>query len=104
MGKTEFCFFQITIKLPFWNTVELGQPTFSKGPKRLDTINVPVASGEFILAVIHAVMLVVADIYQAVISGPISVYTWPCRLKIPKTIVLPEAPRPRLPGIPRGPK
>jgi hypothetical protein len=80
---------------------------------------------------LDSVMFVIANIYQPIIatpaiamvhtgrlyfstqnalkrlfraSGTISVYTCPWRLKIPKTIVFPEAPRPRLPGIRRGPK
>ena len=51
------------------NAVELGEPAFGKAPKRFDPVDVGTASGERLLFV-DAHMLVVADIDQAVVSGP----------------------------------
>lgn len=131
MIKTEFSFFQMQIKRVFRYAIKLGQASFGKAPKRLDPINMAGRVSKFILAMLDPVMLVITNIRQSIIappavavyhtfglyfpaytrwsvflraSGTITVYTCPWRLKMPKTMVLPEAPRPRLPGIRRGPK
>ena len=59
MIKTEFSFFQIPVKLGGGDAIELSQPAFDKAPERLDTIKLPAVIDELILAVIHAVILVI---------------------------------------------
>lgn len=103
------------------HTIKLNQSAFSKAPERPDSAPI----GKFIPAVVHAVMFVISHIYQPVIAAPAvtmnhalrscffannalkrlfpSIWhllrmTLPWRLKMPKTMVFPEAPRPCLPG------
>jgi hypothetical protein len=113
------------------HTTETYHPGFCKPPEPLDTVDMGAASDEFVLPVIDPKMLSIADIDQTIVSTPairvddaverdtspdnalqrgfaavryISVYTEPLRLKTPKTAVLPNAPRPRLPLTRLAPK
>ena len=70
MIKTEFSFFQMQIKGVFRHAIKLCESALGKAPERLDSINVAGRVGKFILAMLDAVMLVVADVYQAVIAAP----------------------------------
>jgi len=63
-----FTLFEMKIEINF-DPVELGEPAFCKAPEGLDAVDVGAAPGEGFLLV-DAHMLVVADIDQAVVSGP----------------------------------
>lgn len=80
MIKPEFSFFQIVIKFAFWHPIKLGQPSFGKTPKGLNTINMPVTTSKFIVAMLDAIMLVIPNVNQAIIAAPaIAVDTaWQC--------------------------
>ena len=63
-------FFQVKIKRMLGHPVELHQATLGITPKALDAVDVNVASGELVVAVVDPQMLVKADIDQAVIAAP----------------------------------
>ncbi len=52
------------------NTIKFGQTTFRIAPKRFNPIYMSVLISKLIPAVINAVMFVIADIYQTVITAP----------------------------------
>jgi len=58
--------FQIPVKLAGRHTVELGQPALGKAPKGFYAVE---AIGDFIAAVMHPVVFVITDIYQAIIAS-----------------------------------
>ena len=52
------------------DAMELHQPSFRKGPEGLDAVDVAAATGEFVLPVLDPVVLLVAEIDEAVIAPP----------------------------------
>jgi len=71
MIKAKFSFFQMQIKRFLRNTIKLFEPTFCEAPKKFDPINGSATIGELVMAMMHAVVLVISDIYQAVIPTPV---------------------------------
>ena len=63
-----FTLLEMKIEIDF-DAVELGEPAFGEAPEGFDAVDVGAALGEGFLLV-DAHMLVVADIDQAVVSGP----------------------------------
>jgi len=125
MIETILGLFQMQIKSVCRDSIELLQASFAKRPKTFYPVNVRVAVDEFISRMINAKMLRVADINQPVVAAPfvrvnnrvqantpandclqrflaavrdnLGINRSRPRLKMPKTLVLPPAPRPRLP-------
>ena len=129
--EAPFTLFEMQIKGMIRHTVELLQPSFGKAPKAFDAIDVACSDRKLIAAVIDSKVFGIAEIHQSVITTPVVVVdhhfgshttpynrlqtgfgavrhnlgmTRPLRLRRPKTGVLPEAPRPRLPLTRRAPK
>ena len=53
MFKTKFGFFQVYIKGALRHAIELCQAAFDKTPKRLDTVDMPFATGKPIFGMIN---------------------------------------------------
>ena len=70
MIKTKFGFFQVQVESMFGHTIELSQTSFSETPERLDTINMPLATGKLIVTMVNPEVLIKADIDQSVITTP----------------------------------
>jgi len=128
MAEPEFALFQMQFEGLFGDAIELRPAAFGKAPKRLNAIDMLLTSNKFVVAVIDPKVLVKADVYQPIVATPTigmddagDVYLAPnnglqCgfggigddlqspRLSKPKTIVLPNARRPRLPRTRSAPK
>ena len=50
--------------------MELSQTTFSKCPKRFDTINVAFTINKLISSMVNSIMLFITKIYKSVIAAP----------------------------------
>ena len=60
-----------------WHTTKFDKPDFGKAPEAFDAIDVIGADGEFILAVLNAIVLPIAQINDAVIgTKPIGMDGW----------------------------
>ena len=70
MIKPEFSLLQMQLKGMLCEPVELGKPSFGKTPKRLNAVDMRNAPGEFIIAMIDAVMFIKANIDQAIVATP----------------------------------
>ena len=132
MIKSKFTFFQVQVKSAFANTSKLAKPGFCDGPKILNPIDMVMAIGKFIAAVLNSIVLLVTEVYKAVIdlksigvdsrvlinlllynghqsaSGAVfnhlGIHLLPPLLIGPKTICLLFAPRPLIPLTLRSPK
>ena len=98
------------------NAIELCQTPFCETPERFNTVDMPLATGELVVAMMNPEVLIKTNIDQSVIAAPSirmndsiwshiptdyglqcgfgaiwdnSVYTFPWRLRTPKTMVLP---------------
>ena len=72
------------IKSSLGNTMKLYQPTFSKGPKRFDTINMTFSVNKLICPVVNTIVLFIAQIHKTIIAAPairmndtVRIYTTP---------------------------
>ena len=119
------------IESRFIHSSKPSQADFGKSPKPFDTINVSLSIGEFIFSMVDAKMFSISDIDKSIVVTPsVGVddafhgdsnsdnglqsgfgairnnfsIDLPWRLRMPKTMVLLEAPRPLLPLIRRAPK
>ena len=54
----------------FRYSIKLSPSSFSEAPRRFNTINMLIATSKFIFAMFDAIMLVIAYIYQPVITAP----------------------------------
>ena len=70
MVKAIFSFFEVQLEGPTRKTFELSQSKFSKSPKRFNPVNVGVSLGKLVVVVIDTVMLLIAQIHEAVVSTP----------------------------------
>jgi len=52
------------------HTTELNKPSFGISPKPFNAVDVGLASGEFILAMIHSEVFSIPDINQAIVASP----------------------------------
>lgn len=68
--EAELGFLEVQVKHMALDAFHLGQTQLGVSPERLDTIDVRLRVGELVTAVIHAQMLGVADIDEAVIAAP----------------------------------
>ena len=68
--ESKFGFFEVKVKSFFRNSVKLGKSSFSKAPKRLYTIDVGLASCEFIFAVLYSEVLGISHVNQAIVAWP----------------------------------
>ena len=50
--------------------VELSQSSFGKAPERLNAVDMRIAPGKLIVAVVNAVMFIKANIDQAIVAAP----------------------------------
>ena len=55
------------VKSTFTNTSKLTEPRFRNAPKVLNSINMVMAIGEFIAAMLNSIVLLVTKVYKAVI-------------------------------------
>ena len=58
------------IKRPFRKPVKFCYPSFGKSPKGLNTVNMFLSTCKFISSMMDSVMLLVANINQAIITSP----------------------------------
>ena len=118
------CSLNVSLRIPWnWASRCLGF-----APERLDAVDVSAALDEFVVALIDPKMLLQAQINQPIVTSPtigvrllgstlprmmacsvalealgtVLVWTQSPRPRRPKTMVLPPAPRPRLPRIRLG--
>ena len=63
MIKSELSLFKMQFKGMFGNAIKLSQSTFSETPKRLNAVDMSIASGKLIVAVVDPVVLIKANIY-----------------------------------------
>src|SRR5699024_5713091 len=70
MIKSKLGFFQIVIKFLLWDAIKLSQATFSEAPKGFNTINMALPSSELVITMFDAIMFVITDVYQAIITTP----------------------------------
>ena len=70
MIETEFRFFEVQVEGACWNPIELRESALGIAPEGFDSVNVAVASGEFIGPMINSKVFFVADIDKAVIASP----------------------------------
>jgi hypothetical protein len=126
MIKPKLTFFQVQMKRGFTHATKPTKSCLGIAPKTLNTIDVRLFLNKLIASMVDAKMFLVSQINQIIIPSPsigmndtFQLYTppddglkrlsstirddfsikFPLRLKMPKTIVLPDAPRPRLPLI-----
>jgi hypothetical protein len=131
MIESKLSFFEMIIKCTFRHAVKLSQTTFGIAPEGLNPVDMMLAAGKLIGAMIDAKVLVKADVNQAIVAPPsvgvddrfrphappdnglqggLSALRDDLRidfavaLKAPKTMVLPNAPRPRFPRTRWAPK
>ena len=52
------------------HTIEFHQTPLGVAPKTLNTVDMSIAPGELIFAVVHAQMLIKAHINQAIVAAP----------------------------------
>jgi hypothetical protein len=129
--EAEFRLFQVQQKGVTGHALELLKASFGEVPDGLDNNGVRGSADEFFLAVADAKTAVNVHVHQHVVAAPvvcvdhgrhvnlapdndlqgffeqsgiISLYTCPSHLSKLKTMILPLAPRPRLPRSCRGPK
>ena len=70
MVESEFCFFEVQVERMFCNAVELAQASFRVAPERFDPVDVRLIVSEFILPVLDAQVLGVADVHEPIVAGP----------------------------------
>ena len=70
MIKPKFTLLQVEIKRILAHSTEANKTCFSKGPETLDTIDVRVSIGKFILAMLYPEMLLIPQVHQTIISAP----------------------------------
>ena len=70
MVKAIFSFFEVQLEDPAGKTFEFSQSEFGKSPKRFNPVNMGVSSGKLVAVVINTVMLLIAEIHEAVVSAP----------------------------------
>jgi len=132
MVEAPLTLFQVEMEGRHGHAVELLEPALGIAPEALDAVDVTLAIGELVRAMMNSEVFRVADINQSIIAAPavrmndrigrdatannglegdflavrddFRVDASRPRLKTPKTMVLPEAPRPRLPRTRRAPK
>lgn len=68
MIKSKFTFFQVQSKGLFANAPKLTEPHFGDGPEILNPVDMAGAFGKFIVAVFDTIMLLIAEVHQAVIT------------------------------------
>ena len=70
MVEPELSLLQVPVKRVPWHAVELHHPALGIAPKTLDAIDMNVASGKFISAMVDSQVFVKADIDQSVVAPP----------------------------------
>ncbi len=70
MIKSIFSLFQVQIERMLGYTVKFCQASFGVAPKGLDAIDMPIAIGKFIFAVMHPKLLIKANIHQTIVTAP----------------------------------
>lgn len=70
MIKTKFSFFQMQIEGMFRNAIELCQAPFCKTPERFDIVDMLLATGKLIVAMINPEVFIKTNIDQPVIAAP----------------------------------
>ncbi|PXW84737.1 hypothetical protein C8R34_12430 [Nitrosomonas sp. Nm84] len=69
MIKTKFGFFQVQIESMCRYVVELCQTSFCKTPEGFDAIDMPLTTGKFLITMMHAKVLIKANIDRSVITA-----------------------------------
>jgi len=66
MIKTKFGFFQVQIESMIRHAIEFCQTPLCKTPERLDTIDMPLTTGELIVTMVNPEGFIKADIDQSI--------------------------------------
>ena len=70
MVKAKLTLLEVQVERRFSHTVKFQQAALGTGPKGLCAIDVVTAMGEFIGTMLHTVMFLVSEIYEAIIAPP----------------------------------
>ena len=68
--ESKLALFEMQVESLFPDAVKLPQAGFREAPKALNTVDVTLASGELIRAVMYAKVLLEAKVHQAVVALP----------------------------------
>jgi len=68
--KAELSLFQVQFEGLGGYAVELGEPALGAAPERLDAVDVVLALGELVVAVVDPEVPVKADVNQAIVTSP----------------------------------
>ena len=64
--KSKLALFQVQVESVLWHTTKFDKAYFGKAPEAFDAVYMVGADGEFILAVLDSIMLLIAQIDDAV--------------------------------------
>ena len=70
MVKSKLAFFQMKIKSVLVQTSKSDEPSFCKGPKAFNPVNVGMVVCKFVIAVLNTEMLLIAKVYKTIIATP----------------------------------
>jgi hypothetical protein len=70
MVKSKLAFFQMKIKSVFVQASKSHKPGLCKGPKTFNPVNVGMPVYKFVIAVLNTKMLLIAEVYKAIITTP----------------------------------
>ena len=70
MVKPKFTLFQMKIKSVLLHASKANQAGFGIGPEVFYAVNMAMIIREFILTVLHPVMLLVAKVYETIVAAP----------------------------------
>lgn len=70
MIESKLTFFKMQVKGVGVHAAESGEPSFGKAPETLDAVYMRPPVSEFIFGMLHAIVLFVTQVHQAVVAAP----------------------------------